>query len=232
MSITVRHGERVSAIDKALTEEIVAGVLPAGHRLSESRLAERFSVSRGPVREALSRLQQRGLITVTPNAGARVITLGAADIVDLYLAREALEGMAARLAAERMTDDERSQLIRLLDIHEHELNHQVDGIYQQSSGDWDFHFTISRCARNPVIERTLNDELYQRLRLCRHQHVWVKGRGRRALVEHHRIVDAIVEGDGEAAEFQMRRHIAASRRALEQAYAEHARTSGRQEVTV
>src|SRR5512139_1512668 len=93
--------------DRALEQietAIMKGDLGPGTRISEVLLARTFGISRGPLREAIRRLAGRGLLEVIPHVGARVVTLSLDDLREVFDIREVLEGMACRLAAERMTD--------------------------------------------------------------------------------------------------------------------------------
>src|SRR5687768_16591695 len=87
---------------EALTSAIVTGEIAPGEKLSEPAIARRHGISRAPVREAIRRLQERGLVTYVANQGARVAEPSAAEFLALLDVREATEGMAARLAAESM----------------------------------------------------------------------------------------------------------------------------------
>lgn len=89
---------------------IVNQDLGPGMKLQEDALAERLGVSRTPIREALSRLAHEGLVTMVPRRGTFVVDLTQEDIVDLYEVREAIEGMAARLAARRRTAEQLRQM--------------------------------------------------------------------------------------------------------------------------
>ena len=95
-----------------LFERILASIhaseLPPGAVVNEAALAERFGVSRGPVREAVRRLQGIRMVSREPYMKASVVSFTGAEILELFQVREALEGMACRLAAERMTDKELS----------------------------------------------------------------------------------------------------------------------------
>lgn len=197
----------------ALVEAIVTGELPAGSRVTEVDLARRYNVSRGPLREAIQRLEQQRLVTRTAHVGARIAELSTEVLLEIFLAREALEGMAARLAAERMSDAELDELGRVLDTHNAEMDDSP--VYYQREGDWDFHYRVAKGARNGLIEDFLCGDLYHLIRLYRYQHKASPGRGRRALVEHRRILDALRDRDGDLAEILMRRHIATARKVLE-----------------
>ncbi|HSO79811.1 MAG TPA: GntR family transcriptional regulator, partial [Chromatiaceae bacterium] len=97
-----------------MRREIVEGQIPPGSKMSEPELARRYGISRGPLREALRRLESSSLVVRRANVGARVIDLSSAQLLDLYYLREALEGMAARLAAERMSAAEIEELRALI----------------------------------------------------------------------------------------------------------------------
>ncbi|MBW1698931.1 MAG: GntR family transcriptional regulator [Deltaproteobacteria bacterium] len=214
-ALNSRHGQRAEEIIGILTEEILNGPLVSGDRLAEKDLAERFGTSRGPVREALRKLEARGLVCFSPNVGARVAFYTLSDFINLFLAREAMETMAARLAATSMTQQEKAELRLLLEAHEKELSTQPEGPYIKPSADIDFHHFVIRGSRNPLLFHILCEDLYPLLRLCRRLHHRVAGRGRRALIEHRRILEAIEDGDEQMAELTMQRHIAAARSCVE-----------------
>jgi DNA-binding GntR family transcriptional regulator len=210
-----RHGQRTEEIISRLTDEILYGPLSSGDRLGEQELSMRFGTSRGPVREALRKLEMRGLVVFTPNVGARVAFYMLSDFVNLLLAREAMEGMAARLAAVSMTDEEKVELRQRLNVHEEEIRTRPAGDSFQTDTDLDFHRCIIHGSRHPILFHILCEDLYPLSRLCRRLHRSVPGRGRRATVEHSRVLEAIEEGDEEMAELTMRRHIIAARKCLE-----------------
>ena len=95
---------------RQLGKAIVEGEIQAGSKLSEPELALRYGVSRGPLREAIRRLEAVNLVELKPNVGARVVSLSLEQLLDVYLVREALEGMAARLAALHMPQTEVTDL--------------------------------------------------------------------------------------------------------------------------
>jgi DNA-binding GntR family transcriptional regulator len=89
--VILRNGQRVEKIVNDLTEKILNGPLSPGERIAEKDLATVFGTSRGPVREALQKLEARGLICITPNVGARVAFYTLSDFINLFLARECME---------------------------------------------------------------------------------------------------------------------------------------------
>lgn len=200
---------------EVIGEEIIAGTLLPGTKISEPALSRRFGVSRSPVREALRRLEERKLITSARNVGARVAAFSLAEVMDIYYAREALEGMACRLATERMAEAEIDDLEDVLAEHKRNLTARDDGAYYQDSHDLDFHYRLARGSRNFLVETILCDEFYLLIRLFRRRHNWISGRGHRAWEEHMHILTAIRDRDSELAEILMRRHVAAARKNFE-----------------
>jgi DNA-binding GntR family transcriptional regulator len=190
-----------------LAHSIVTGELAQGQKLNEAELAERFGMGRGPLREALRHLEGMRLVKRIPNVGARVVVLDRKTLSDLYAVREALEGMACRIAAARMTDDEIDQLRKLLDSHEKQIKKQGGKVYSQKEGDLDFHYQIARGSRNQMLMDLLGSEQYQLLRMCRYRTSRNAERTGPALQQHRQIVEALAQRDGELAEILMRRHI-------------------------
>jgi DNA-binding GntR family transcriptional regulator len=197
-----------------LERAIMEGDLAPGERLSESGLARRFGISRGPLREAIGQLEGRGLVERVSNLGARVVSLDTADLLDLMEVREALEGMACRLAAERMSDADLARLTALLDAHAQAEPMLSGRGYFQGSGNRDFHQIILAASGNARLAGQLGSELYPLLRLYRHRLSMRPGRPAEALAEHRAILDALIARDPQGAETAMRRHVRASRHAV------------------
>ena len=193
-----------------LRQSIIDGELAPGSRLGEVDLARRHGVSRSTVREAITRLAARGLVITRRNAGARVCDVSPEDLRALYELRECLEGMACRLAARHMSEADIAALRELLDAQEEELTRRHDAAYIQGEHDLDFHCRLAAGSGNHKLERELDGELYDKLRLYRRQFGMVGPRARPAYREHQQIVDAIADRDPEMAEMLMRRHIRAS----------------------
>lgn len=211
---TQGHGSASMKIAQELANDIMAGKLQPGDRLGEVVLAERFDISRGPVREALRSIAGLGLVTFTPNIGASVRVMTAADAKALYEVRAALETEAARLAALNVDDSAKAALQPLLEMDAHSVASHPSGAYLHRSSDRDFHNLIAQLSGNELIRRALSEELYPQLVLLRSQHKNVRGRGQVALKEHQRIVEAIMDRDSELAALLMRRHLTASWKAF------------------
>lgn len=193
------------AFDKVVNA-IVSGEFDLGQRISEADLARRLGISRGPLREALGRLEGR-LVRRTPRIGVRVIELSRDDVESLFLTREALEGMSTRLACERMTDQQLEALRELLDSHALQAEVAAGEAYVPRTRDEDFHLSIIRAADCERIERILMDEIYYQLRIQRRISSAQPGRARAALEEHRMIVDALAGRDPDEAERAMRAHL-------------------------
>jgi DNA-binding GntR family transcriptional regulator len=204
---TPQQGTLADIASHRLAHSIVTGELAQGQKLNEAELAEGFGMGRGPLREALRHLEGMRLVKRIPNAGARVVVLDRKTMSDLYAVREALEGMACRIAATQMSDEEIANLSSLLDQHEIEIKQQDGKVYAQSEGDVDFHYRILRGSRNAMLMDLLGSEQYQLLRMCRYRTSRNALRARPALQQHRQIVEALSQRDGELAEMLMRRHI-------------------------
>jgi DNA-binding GntR family transcriptional regulator len=129
--------------------------------------------------------------------------------------REALEGMAARLAAQHMSDTEIAELRGLLSQHGEQIERDAGQAYFQREGDLDFHYRIVKGSHNGRLVDLLCNDLYHLVRLYRYQFGMQSKRAPRAFIEHGHIVDAIERRDPEMAELMMRAHVRASRENVE-----------------
>ncbi|WP_237133929.1 GntR family transcriptional regulator [Pseudohongiella sp. O18] len=195
---------------------IVKGDIAPGTRLSEQYLSDTFGIGRGPLREAIRRLEGRRLVVRIPHAGIRVASLSVAELIELYYVREALEGMACRLAAQHMTEEEIAGLRQVLARHEQHAGLHTNESYYQQEGELDLHYLIIQGSRNHMLHELLCSDLYHLVRMYRYRFSTTPDRPQQAFSEHHRIIEAIADRDGELAELLMRRHISASRRNIEQ----------------
>jgi DNA-binding GntR family transcriptional regulator len=190
-----------------MVKDIITGTISQGQKLNEPELARIHGISRGPLREAMGRLETMHLITRVPNVGARVVKLSYSELLEIYQIRESLEGLAARLAAETMTVEEKLALRSLLTSHhKHILDNQGQSYFQQE-GDVDFHYRIVQGSKNQRLIDMLAGDLYQLVRMYRYQFSLSSNRPQQALKEHDQICSAIEESDGDLAEWLMKRHI-------------------------
>jgi len=183
-----------------LLDAIYQGNLPPGSVVNELALAQEFGISRGPVREAVRRLQGIQLITRQPYGKSRVISLSTESAIELFELRMALEGMACNLATRRMSDGDIDQLLRELEKH-----HPKAG---STPRVFDFHERIVRACGNTRIINALCSDLYHLLRIYRqHSTSVVIERKEDAYEEHWQILQAMKARNAALAESLMRSHI-------------------------
>jgi len=189
---------------KALEDEIVTGRLAPGTRLDEVSLATRFDVSRTPIREALHQLSTSGLIELRPRRGAIVTPVTTEDLVEMFETMAEMEAVCGRLAARRMTDDERRGL---LDAHEAcRLAAETEDIELYYERNVDFHRVIYTGSQNGFLANEVR-QLRRRLQAYRRLQLRVRGRMSSSFAEHEAIVEAIMAGDEVRAEEALRAHI-------------------------
>ena len=209
-------------LSDAMVTAIVKGDMPSGSKISEPDLARAYRVSRGPLREALRRLEGLHLVTRVPHAGTRVVALDWQELLEIYQIREALEGMAARLAAQNMSAQEIDELKQLLDLHAKSIEQSRGGEYFQCEGDFDFHYRIIQGSKNQRLIDLLCSELYHLIRMYRYRSAQTIARPPAALAEHRQIAAAIAQRDAEFAEMLMRKHISTARQSIEKQCPAHA----------
>lgn len=188
-----------------LRKLILSNQLPPGTPLSVPEFARRFQVSRSPVREAVQRLVFEGLAVNVPHRGAEVAGVQLEDLQQLYMVREVLEGLAARLATERVDASELAAMDAILDEHEAAL----DSADEQTHIDLDmaYHKAIREASGNDYLNNTL--DLVQGKSHLALFHLWRGPNGRRlALEEHRSIYERMIAGDPPGAETAARAHIA------------------------
>jgi DNA-binding GntR family transcriptional regulator len=216
MKVTaIQKGQSLSdqAMDK-LIELIMNDQLLPGERIQEATLARQLGISRGPLREAISRLEGRHLLQRLPHIGVRVADPTPAEIGEAYLIREALEALACRMAAERITDQELDRLEEILGRHFLDEDAKVTSGYYQASSDRDFHLHIARATGSQRLENMLMGDIYQLLLISRHLK---RARTEAAYEEHRVVLDALRRRDPDAADAAMRTHIRNASRSVVEA---------------
>ncbi len=193
-----------------LERAILSGSLPPGTALGEAELAGQLGISRGPVREAMNRLEGRRLLQRVPHVGVRVVCLSDMEVSEIFAMREVLEGLAARLAAERMDTRELDALEAAAPFRHRAPT--ADGHGFSKVGD-DFHVQIAQGSRNRRLIEYLCTDMYSLLQLYR---IRSGGSPMRAgsTGEHREIVDALRNRDGVEAERLMRAHVRRARDSL------------------
>lgn len=195
----------------ALENEILTGVLERGETLSENKISARLGVSRTPVREALQRLEQEGLVKTEPGKGAVVLGISQGDLLDIYEIRIRIEGLAARYAARNITD---AQVREMLDVVELQEFFAAKGD-SKSLRDLDskFHSMIYKFCTSRILTDTLNS-LHHKIERFRRMSVEIGGRGNMSVTEHREIVEALAARDEERAENLLIEHIKNARAKL------------------
>lgn len=189
-----------------LREAIVTGEIPPGTPIRLQECADRLQMSTVPIREALRFLEQKGLIERTPHRGVYVSAMSAADLEDTYQIRLDLEARAVRLAAERMTDDDRARILALVASYA-DASLADDSSARSLHGD--IHMSLYELSGSKWLLLLLpvlwdNSERYRRLALP------VRGSAMERVEEHRRIVEACAAGDPDRAEEALRVHLSNS----------------------
>lgn len=192
-----------------LEERILSGKIAPGESIKEIKLSRELGVSRTPVREALQRLDREGLIQLIPNKGAVVLGISEQDLIDIYKIRMRLEGLAARIAAEKRDEALCRELCDNIDLTGFYM--AKGDIEKVKNLDSEFHDIIYRCCESRMLGKTLS-ELHRYIASYRKLSLAASGRIEHSLSEHKEIYDAIVAGNAEAADALMSEHVA---RALE-----------------
>jgi DNA-binding GntR family transcriptional regulator len=187
-----------------LEEEILAGELTRGEALGEIALSKRLGVSRTPVRGALHRLAEEGLVEILPNRGASVLGINIDDLIDIYNIRERLEGLASALAAKRATPEEIERLTEAVDLADFYISKNDTEHIKEL--DTVFHSIIYSASGSRFLSRTLS-ELHRKIKSYRKRSLSVPGRLEKTAEEHREILEAIKRGDAEEADRLTSDHI-------------------------
>ena len=188
----------------SLENEILGGEIAIGSVLTELSLAKRLGVSRTPIRGALQRLADEGLISITPNKGAVVLGVSEEDLVATYLVRMRLEGLASRSAAEHISQEELKALRNAVELQEFYINKRDTEHLKEL--DTEFHYIIYKAANNRPLSKILID-LHKNVKAYRKRSLSVPGRLEESVREHREILEAIERGDFEAADELTSRHV-------------------------
>jgi len=191
------------AVYEVLRACIVEGEFAPGQRLLSDAIATDLKVSRTPVREALRKLEAEGLIEASGRAGLTVRAISEEDLSEFFYVREALEGMAARLAAENASKADALDLHALLDEMVEALARKDLKLVRTLTGE--FHLAVCRASRNKRLTQSLK-VLLDQIRQDRTSTLFLEGRATKAIEEHRRLVAAIESRDPDHAEAIAREH--------------------------
>ena len=191
-------------VHEAIRNAVIAGKYEPGERLPQRKLAETFNTTTITVREALRFLEQDGLISIEPKWGAMVVEITPEKIFGRYIVREALEGMAARLAAENITAEEKELLMELAGKCDREL--LDDGVSRQDKANlhYTLHEKIVNITRCPELIQSINRNNLHTVILSNAYHIdWRHDNPER----HRNLVQSIISGNPDRAESTMREHV-------------------------
>lgn len=187
-----------------IEDQIATGELPPGCALDEATLAEQHGVSRTPVREALIQLAAEGLIEIRPRRGAVVTSIGPGRLLEMFEVMAELEAMCARLAARRMSEGERTDLLAAHQACEAARSDQDPDAYFYCNER--FHAAIYAGSHNVFLSEQAQ-QLQRRLRPYRRLQLRVRNRISTSFAEHETIVRAIITGDAAAAATALHDHV-------------------------
>jgi DNA-binding GntR family transcriptional regulator len=201
--ISEKHQTLREKILESIRDAIISGSIKSGSKVSEPELAERFGISRTPIREAFRQLESEGYLTVIPRKGAIVSAFTQKDVEEFYAIKSILEGYAARLACSKLTEKEIDRLqtinIRLSDLCEQSDIKQFFKVHN------DFHDLFIKAADNDKLREMINLLVtrFQRLRLMS---LSQPGRMAISVQEHTKIITAFRGRDCDAAELLVRKN--------------------------
>jgi len=197
----------VDEVAQLLRERIYSGAFAPGAKLRQEELADQLRVSRTPLREALRVLERDGLVQAEPGRGVRVVEADPEQLLEAYYLREAVDGVAARLAAERATPADVARLHAQLERQRAAIEPWDAAAYTLANVE--FHTMVMQLSANrfvmaelPLVRMT--SQVFTPVKLV------PEARGKAAVLDHAAIVEAIEEHDPEAAERMARAHIAAT----------------------
>jgi DNA-binding GntR family transcriptional regulator len=190
---------------ESIKHGILEGEYAPGQRLIEAELTQRLGVSRGPLREALRRLAADGMIDIEPYRGATVTRLSRAEFADLFHVREVLEGLAARLAAERIgRGDNRARAERLREELQQPVGAADANAYMEDNDR--FHQFVIDLSGNAVLARQVSQLQLPPMRAAFFRLVNAELNAQ-SVAQHLSILDAVLDGDAARAERAMADHV-------------------------
>jgi len=190
-----------------LRSRIVNFRILSGVKISDKDMAQAYGISRTPVREALFRLSEQGLVEVHPNQGFRVRIFTSKDVEDLYRVREALESLAISLAMKYLDHDFQTRAQANLADYPHLIEHK--DLSRFNDADTEFHALIAAASRNQLLEKNLHHLADQVMVVRHYEHLRIRSLDETYL-EHQTILDFMLKGQEAEARKAMSRHILTS----------------------
>ena len=194
-----------------IREDIASGRYPPGENLNETRLAEEFHVSRTPIREAIRQLEIEGFVRYVTNKGAIVEAITPRDVEEIFAIREFTERLAARWAAERITDEEIRTLAEIVQLMEfYTAKEDIDQLVRL---DTRFHHVLVEASKSRPLKQAVGAAIHY-IQRARYASLKVPGRLDRSLGEHKAILQALENRDPAEAERLASLHISRTRENL------------------
>ncbi len=210
VSIGLRR-QACDAIKRAITEMNIYGH-PLEIRLDERQLSQDLGMSRTPIREALSVLEQEGFVRSVPRRGLLVVRKSKREVVEMITVWAAIESLAARLAAPRVTEPDLAALRALVDVFQEDPSEQIS---EYSQANMEFHKAIIRLGSVDLMT-SLTDNLFIHMRAVRAVTMTQDNRAQRSIVDHRNIIAALERRDADLAERLVREHTMALAAHVEQ----------------
>lgn len=189
---------------RMLENGILTGKYPVGSSLTEQTISQDCGVSRTPARAALQRLEQEGLVKLVPNKGAVVLGISPKDLIDIYKIRMRVEGLAAAMAAGRLTQEDKARLQESVELAEFYIARGDAGKLRDL--DSDFHEILFLASGSRMVCQTLT-ELHHKIGVWRAKSLNDPVRVRESVAEHRAILDALVAGDATLADTLVSQHV-------------------------
>ena len=188
---------------ETIRDAIATGVLKPGEKVAEPELAERFGISRTPIREAFRQLESEGYLTVIPRKGAVVVSFSSKEVEEFYAIKSILEGYAAHRACQKLTDKEISRLEAINDkLRQLAEEGDIKHFFKIHN---DFHELFRKAADNEKLDEMISG-LVSKFQRLRYESLSKPGRMKISVQEHNKIIDAFKARDADLAEQLVRKN--------------------------
>jgi DNA-binding GntR family transcriptional regulator len=184
---------------------IILREIEPGKKINEEHIAKEIQVSRTPIREALCRLENEGIVKIIPRRGAFVSDLTETNVREILLIREVLEGLVVRLAVENMDEETLEKLRKALEKVS-TLPEKDRDLINYTRSEVDFHAILLSASNNQMLKNMM-EIVNAHLQIIRLRTVVIPERAQKTVGEHQQIFKAIENGDTTSAEELMRKHV-------------------------
>lgn len=184
---------------------IILREIEPGKKINEEHIAKEIQVSRTPIREALCRLENEGIVKIIPRRGAFVSDLTETNVREILLIREVLEGLVVRLAVENMDEETLEKLRKALEKVS-TLPEKDRDLINYTRSEVDFHAILLSASNNQMLKNMM-EIVNAHLQIIRLRTVVIPERAQKTVKEHQQIFKAIENGDATSAEELMRKHV-------------------------